>query len=216
MEDAGPEPAGLKEGGGELCLSDRGGVSVSLSPRPLPVGGGRSCDRALPGVGGGDPDSGRGSGGDPGLGGPGLTGSASPGHSRSCLRPRMGWEGGRSHLEPARVVPEARLGAGSPRPHSATLPRSCGCQVSTRGPRRGRIGVPRFGAEASEPPRPAPGRRHHAFSKLELLPGCAQVDPGLISCTLASLGVGDNMEWRHPHFMAWEPSGTAGLGFRRS
>lgn len=166
--------------------------------------------------GGGNPNSGRGSGGDPGLGGRGLAGSAPSGHRGSCLRPRMGWEGGRSHLEPARVVPAARLGAGSPRPQSATLPWSCGCQVSTRGPRRGRIGVPWSWEEASEPPRPAPGRRQHALSKPELRPGRAQVDPGLSSCTLASLGVGDNVDWRHPLFIARPESPPGQLGFQRS
>lgn len=163
-----------------------------------------------------DPDSGRGSGGDPGLGGRGLAGSALPGHGESCLRPRMGWGG---WAEPS----GARAGrARSPPRHrqspAAELrsPRSCGCQVSTRGPCRGRIGVPWFGAEASEIPRPAPGWRHHALSKPELLPGRAQVDPRLSSCTLASLGVGDNVDWRHPLFTARPRSPPGQLGFRRS
>lgn len=208
-----------------MCLSDCGGVSVSLSPRPLPVGGGRSCggrdtersDRARPGVGAGDPDSGRGFGGDPSLGGRGLAGSAPLGSGWSCLRPRMGWESGRSHLEPARVVPAARLGAGSPRPQSATLPpelRLPGKQAWAA-PREDRGPLVWGGGVRATPacPRPAPPRSLKAGAA----PGsCAQVDPGLSSCSLASLGVGDNVDWRHPLFTARPGSPPGQLGFRRS
>lgn len=156
-----------------------------------------------PGRGRGDPDSGRGSGDDPGLGGRGLAGSAPPGLGGSCLRPRMGWEGGRSHLEPARVVPAARLGAGSPRPQSATLSRSCGCQGKQAwAARREDRGPLVWGGDVRVTlacPRPAPP---HSL-KAGAAPGRAQVDPRLSSRTLASFGDGgDNVDWRHPLFTA--------------
>lgn len=186
-------------------------MSVSLSPRPLPVGGGRSCGGETgkgvtacvrpPGRGvGAIRIRGGALGGDPGLRGHGLAGSAPPGHDWSCLRPRMGWEGGRSHREPARVAPAARFGAGSPRPQSATLPRSCGCQVSG-------------GVQATQAcPRPEPPRSLKAGAAPESCAGRSRTQL-LYS---ASLGVGDSVGWRYPLLSARPGSPPGQLGFRRS
>lgn len=172
---------------------------------PAPPGRGR----------GGDPDSGRGSGGDPGLGGRGLAGSAPPGLGGSCLRPRMGWEGGRSHLEPARVVPAARLGAGSPRPQSATLSRSCGCQgkQAWAAPREDRGPLVWSGEVrvTQACPRPAPPHSLKAGAAPGSCAGRSQTQ--LLYSGFLRRWWGDNVDWRHPLFTARPGIPPGQLGF---
>lgn len=166
-----------------------------------------------------DPDSGRGSGGDPGLGGRGLAGSAPLGHRRELPPPPDGLGGwaepsgaraGRARSPPrhrqspaverdAPPTPELRLQG----KHAWAVPREDRGPLVWGGGVRGIQACPRLAPPRSLKAGAAPG-------------SCA----GLSRTQLLYSGLprsgGDNVDWRYPLFTARPGSPPGQLGFRRS